>query len=199
VIVKRILDISISALLMVLVLSWLIPILALIIVLESKGSPFFIQRRTGLDGSDFNCFKLRTMIPNTESESRQSDEADDRITRFGYFLRLTSLDELPQLWNVLKGDMSLIGPRPHMLSHTRYYSSHIKSYEERHKMRPGLTGLAQVHGWRGSTKTLQSMEKRVAYDLVYVRNWNLWLDAQIYWRTIGIMLTGMVNGIKYRR
>ncbi len=139
------------------------------------------------------------MIVNDESDSRQSDEKDSRITRFGYFLRLTSLDELPQLINVLKGDMSLIGPRPHMIQQTEYYAKRIKSYNERLKMLPGITGLAQVRGWRGFTKELEDMEKRVAHDLVYVRNWSLFLDFKIYWRTLVIMWQGMLHGIRYKR
>jgi len=182
-----------------LLLIWLMPILMIIIALESKGNPVFIQKRTGHKGKLFNCLKLRTMVVNDHRDERQSDESDERITSFGYFLRLTSIDEFPQVINVLKGEMSLIGPRPHMLSHTEYYSKRIKSYNLRHQMRPGITGYAQVQGWRGATKQLEAMEKRVAFDLVYVRKWSLKMDFWILWRTIGIIITGLFDGIKYRQ
>ncbi|TNE81193.1 MAG: lipid carrier--UDP-N-acetylgalactosaminyltransferase [Bacteroidetes bacterium] len=180
---KRTLDIVFSLGISLTLLSWLLPLLALLIRLESKGSPFFAQVRTGKDGKSFTCYKLRTMRINALSDTKQATDGDERITRMGKFLRLSSLDELPQLFNVLLGDMSLVGPRPHMLYHTNYYEPLIPSYKLRHLVKPGLTGLAQVKGLRGPTTHVSDMERRVHADLYYISNRNILLDIRIIGET----------------
>lgn len=176
---KRCLDVSLSLFVIVFILSWAIPLLALCIRLESKGSPFFSQERTGKGGKTFTCYKLRTMRRNEEANTRQASDDDDRITRFGKYLRLSSLDEIPQFFNVLKGDMSLVGPRPHMVYHTDLYSNQIPYYNLRHKVKPGITGLAQVKGLRGPTADLSDMELRVQNDLYYIAHGDMEMDLAI--------------------
>jgi len=180
---KRTLDFSTALLVSVLLLSWIIPLLALVIRIESKGSPFFSQKRTGKNGIAFTCLKLRTMRLNDEADTKQATDDDERITRIGRFLRLSSLDELPQFLNVLKGDMSLVGPRPHMLYHTLKYESAIPYYKLRHQAKPGITGLAQVKGLRGPTANISDMEKRIQADLDYIANRRMELDLNILGNT----------------
>lgn len=180
---KRGLDLGASLLFLLAIGSWTIPLLALLIRLESKGSPFFLQQRTGKDGKTFTCLKLRTMRLNDEADQKQAGHQDQRITRIGKFLRLSSLDELPQFINVLLGDMSLVGPRPHMLYHTEIYEAQIPFYSLRHKVKPGITGLAQVRGFRGPTAELRDMENRVNADLYYVAHRTLSMDLRIIWAT----------------
>ena len=173
-----------------LILSWLIPLIALIIKLESKGPVLFKQLRTGKDGKPFYCLKFRSMYLNAASDSKQASRNDNRITVVGAFLRKTSLDELPQFINVLRGEMSVVGPRPHMLQHTEQYTQVIHHYMERHQVLPGITGLAQVAGHRGETKELETMAQRVNADMHYLRNWSFQLDMKIVCLTMVQALKG---------
>ena len=151
------------------------------------GRIFFLQKRTGIEGSTFICYKFRTMKPNGDADLLQAYDGDPRITPFGKFLRDTSLDEMPQFWNVLKGDMSIVGPRPHMLLHTSEYEKLIPQYVQRLAVRPGITGWAQVNGLRGETENIDKMRKRVEYDIWYIRNWSIGLDLKIIFRTIKVV------------
>jgi lipopolysaccharide/colanic/teichoic acid biosynthesis glycosyltransferase len=183
---KRPLDVVGAGLGLVL-LSPVLAIAALIIRMESSGSPIFGQRRTGEGGRTFVIYKFRTMRVLEDGPTIvQAAKDDDRITGFGRFLRRTSLDELPQLINILKGDMSLVGPRPHAVAHDEYYGLAIPGYGERFRARPGLTGLAQVSGYRGRTEELRDMAARVNKDLEYIRTWSLWLDLRILLKTVAI-------------
>ncbi len=178
-ILKRIFDIIISLSVILFILSWITPILAILIKLSSKGPVFFKQNRTGRDNKNFVCYKFRTMKPNAESDLLQAVCNDERITGIGNFLRKTSIDELPQFINVLKSDMSAIGPRPHMLKHTKDYSEDVNNFMLRHHIKPGITGLAQIKGFRGEIDDLTKLKKRVEYDLYYVKNWSIFLDIKI--------------------
>ena len=180
--VKRLFDIVFSSLaLLVLLPVWVV--VGLWIALTSKGGVFFRQKRTGYKGRDFDLLKFRSMYVTA-----QAADSDRRVTPIGHFLRRSSLDELPQLINVLKGDMSIIGPRPHMLYHTEQYSKLIPDYMRRHEMRPGLTGYAQINGFRGPTPRLEDMENRVRADIYYIDHFSLWLDLKIFTLTIWRML-----------
>lgn len=160
-------------------------IIALGVKLSSPGPVFFRQRRYGLNGEEIRVLKFRTMtVMEDGGEVKQAVKGDKRITRFGGFLRRTSLDELPQFLQVLSGQMSIVGPRPHAVLHNEQYRSLIQGYMLRHKVKPGITGWAQVNGWRGETDTLEKMEKRVEYDLAYIRNWGLLWDLKIIWMTV---------------
>jgi putative colanic acid biosynthesis UDP-glucose lipid carrier transferase len=181
---KRIVDIIVALLFIVLVLSWLLPIVAIWIVLDSKGPVFFSQKRIGRNGRSFQCFKLRTMIRNDEADEKQAEEDDHRITRCGKFLRRTNIDELPQFFNILGGSMSLIGPRPHMVADCMRFSFVISSYNFRNLLKPGLTGLAQIKGYRGPTKDYESVINRYKWDAVYIRRAGVWLDVKIIGNTI---------------
>jgi putative colanic acid biosynthesis UDP-glucose lipid carrier transferase len=176
---KRIFDIVISFFVVVFILSWLIPIIGLLIWLQSKGPIFFAQTRTGKNGKDFTCLKFRSMKVNRYANLRQATANDDRLTPIGKFLRRTSLDEFPQFLNVLRGNMSIVGPRPHMVKHTDEYSRLVGQYMVRQFLKPGITGWAQVNGYRGETRTLDMMQKRVEHDLWYLENWSLFLDMKI--------------------
>lgn len=176
---KRLLDIVVSLFVIVFILSWLMPILAILIYLESPGSIFFKQLRSGRNNKAFNCLKFRSMRVNRDAHMKQASKHDDRITRVGRFIRRTSLDEFPQFFNVLKGEMSLVGPRPHMLKHTDDYSQLLDQYMVRHFAKPGITGWAQVNGYRGETRELEQMKGRVEHDIWYLENWSLWLDVKI--------------------
>lgn len=184
---KRAADVVMSALALMVSPLLLIPA-AIAIKISSPGPVFFRQKRTGLMGKEFVCIKLRTMRSNEASDRLQATDNDPRITRVGAWLRRTSIDEIPQFWNVLRGDMSVVGPRPHMLSHTRQYSQLIGNYMDRHLVRPGITGLAQVNGFRGPTAELRLMQQRVECDLRYIENWSPMLDLSIIGRTILICL-----------
>lgn len=181
---KRIFDVVFASLVIILVISWLYPIIAILIKLDSKGPVMFKQLRSGLNNKPFYCFKFRTMILNPESDLKQAIKNDIRVTKIGRILRKTSLDELPQIFNVFWGDMSIVGPRPHMLQHTKSYSKLIDSFMTRHWIKPGITGLAQMKGFRGETKDLSQMHNRVRMDLLYLRNWSFYLDMKILYRTI---------------
>jgi len=163
---------------------------AIAIKLSSPGPVIFRQKRHGLDGEVFYINKFRSMKLHEELDDSvtQTIRRDPRLTRVGAFLRKTSIDELPQLFNVLQGHMSMVGPRPHAVIHNNYYSDKIGAYMARHRIKPGITGLAQVHGCRGETDSLEKMEKRVEYDLAYINNWSVWLDIQILIKTLGVVL-----------
>lgn len=186
--IKRIFD-FVFALIAIVALTPVWVVLAVWIFLSSPGGVFFRQKRTGYRGETFEMLKFRSMYRNDKADEQQSTEGDPRVTPVGRFLRRSSLDELPQLWNVLVGDMSIIGPRPHMLQHTEYYSARIPGYMRRHDMRPGLTGYAQVKGFRGPTPKLEDMERRVKADLEYIDKFSLWLDLKIFSLTLWRMLT----------
>ena len=181
---KRAFDVVFSAMILVFLLSWLIPLIALIIKIESKGPTFFKQLRTGKDGTPFYCLKFRSMTINADADVRQACKGDCRVTKVGHFLRKTSLDEFPQFINVLKGEMSVVGPRPHMLLHTQEYSQVIDNFMERHTIMPGITGLAQVCGHRGEIKGLKSMAQRVNADIHYIHHWSFLLDIKIVLLTV---------------
>ena len=187
---KRMLDIVVSGLVIIFILSWLIPIVALLILLESRGSIFFSQKRTGKNNLPFNCLKFRSMKPNKDSDLKQATKNDMRITRIGKFLRKTSLDEFPQFINVFKGEMSLVGPRPHMLKHTDDYSQIVDQYMIRHFLKPGITGWAQVNGFRGEITEPKHIKLRVQNDLWYLENWSIWLDVKILFLTVYTIIKG---------
>ena len=181
---KRSADIFLSTIVIVGVLSWLVPLMALLIKVDSKGPVFFLQKRNKRDGKVFTCIKFRSMIENDDADILQAAADDERITRFGRFLRHHYLDELPQFFNVWVGDMSLIGPRPHMVSDNNKYEELIEFYDYRHRVKPGISGLSQVMGYVGETRHLQAMKDRVQLDIFYVRHWSAWLDLKIFWHTI---------------
>ncbi len=190
--IKRTFDFVFSSCVLIVSPVVLIPI-AVGIKLTSPGPIFFKQKRTGYRGKEFMCYKFRTMKVNNDSDEVQASKDDPRKTRFGNFLRRTSLDELPQFFNVWRGDMSIVGPRPHMLKHTKDYSTLIDKYMVRHTIKPGITGWAQVSGYRGETRELWQMEKRVEHDVWYAENWNLMLDFKIIYLTIRNALKGEKN------
>ena len=185
---KRVGDIFLSTIVIAGILSWLIPLLALLIKLDSKGPVFFFQKRNKRDGRVFTCFKFRSMIENDDADLLAATADDGRITAFGRFLRNHYLDELPQFFNVWMGDMSLIGPRPHMISDNNKYEELIEFYDYRHKVKPGITGLSQVLGFVGEIRNIQAMRDRVQLDIFYVRHWSLRLDLKIMWHTVRKLL-----------
>lgn len=189
-IIKRTFDIVFSIFIIFFILSWLIPILGLLIKLGSNGPVFFRQDRTGLDNKKFKCWKLRTMYMNGDANLRQAKRGDDRITPIGAFLRKTSLDELPQFFNVLLGNMSIVGPRPHMLLHTAQYSRVVDKFMVRHLIKPGITGLSQIRGFRGDTTNVHQMRGRVKLDIFYIENWSFILDIKIILITIYNIIRG---------
>lgn len=182
--IKRSSDIFLSTIVIVGILSWLIPIMALLIKLDSKGPIFFFQKRNKRGGKTFTCIKFRSMIENEDADKLQASADDERITKLGRFLRNHYLDELPQFFNVFIGDMSLIGPRPHMVSDNNKYEELIEYYDYRHKVKPGITGLSQAMGYVGETRNLQAMRDRIQLDIFYVRHWSLSLDLKILWHTL---------------
>ena len=191
---KRSFDIAFSIAVLVLVFPFVFAISAIIIKLTSRGPIFFKQDRTGEDGRTFTCFKFRTMLSDhTTAHLRQATPNDPRLTLAGRILRHTSMDELPQFWNVLKGDMSVVGPRPHMLKHTEDYRNIIAQYMVRHFVKPGVTGWAQVNGLRGATTTSDAMQRRIEHDLYYIENWSFLLDLSIIGRTMVWLLRGDQN------
>ncbi len=192
-IIKRIFDLFVSSIVIILILSWLIPLVALLIKIESKGSVFFKQLRSGRENNSFMCLKFRSMYTNNLSDAIQATKDDKRITKVGAFLRKTSLDEFPQFLNVFMGDMSVVGPRPHMLQHTEQYSGQINHYMVRLYLKPGLTGWAQVNGYRGEIKNLELMKNRVEHDIWYMENWSPLLDIKIMFLTLTNILKGEEN------
>lgn len=187
---KRLFDVVFSFVVIVFVMSWLLPIIAILIKLESKGPVFFKQPRSGKDNKAFYCLKFRSMYVNGKANMAQAVKNDRRITKIGAFIRKTSIDELPQFFNVLAGDMSVVGPRPHMLRHTREYSAIIDEFMVRHFMLPGITGWAQVTGLRGETSEEGSMEARVKADIWYMENWSMFLDFKIVFLTVWQVIAG---------
>lgn len=182
--VKRVFDIIFSSLVIIFLFPLIVPVVALLIKLDSKGPVFFKQLRSGKNGKPFWCYKFRTMTVNSEADSKQATKNDARVTKVGRILRKTSLDEFPQFYNVLIGEMSVVGPRPHMLKHTEEYSAIINNFNVRHFINSGITGYAQVNGYRGETKDNDQMEKRVLYDNWYLENWSLTLDIKIIIKTV---------------
>ncbi len=194
--VKRLMDIGFSMIFIVAVMSWVLPIVALLIKLTSKGPIFFIQKRTGFKGIAFDCFKFRTMYVNDEADTKQAITGDKRITPIGKFLRVTHLDETPQFFNVLLGDMSVVGPRPHMLYHTRYYSQSIPYYNLRHEVQPGMTGMAQIKGYVGEISIERELRKRIQWDIYYMKNQSILLDFKILFSTAGCVVAKVASIFK---
>ena len=181
---KRAFDIAFSLLVIVGILSWLIPILAIFIKLETKGSVFFKQKRNGLNYNEFFCYKFRSMNINAIADLKQVSKNDPRITKTGAFIRKTSIDELPQFFNVLLGDMSVVGPRPHMISETERFAAKIDKFMVRHFIKPGITGLAQTNGYRGEVENEKDIINRVKFDIFYIENWSILLDLKIIFFTV---------------
>ncbi len=189
-ITKRVFDVIFSSVVILTVLSWLIPIIYLASKLDSSGPFFFKQRRAGKNNKAFYCLKIRTMVVNKESDTKQATKDDNRITKLGKLLRKTSLDEIPQFFNVLFGEMSVIGPRPHPLKLNEQFSESIERFMSRHYVKPGITGLAQCLGYRGETKNLVDMENRIRMDRYYIENWSFALDIKIIFLTVLSLLRG---------
>lgn len=194
-IMKRMLDIVLSLFVIIFILSWLLPILALLIKLDSRGPVFFIQPRSGKNEEEFLCIKLRTLRVNDQAHTKQVTSNDSRITRIGRILRKTSMDELPQFINVLLGEMSVVGPRPHMIKHTEEFSEKYKEYFVRHFVKPGITGWAQIHNLRGEITNTGLLKKRTEYDLWYLENWTFWLDIKIILLTIWVSIFNNENAV----
>ena len=188
--IKRFFDIIFSLFVLFFILSWLTPIIAILIKMESSGPVFFKQTRNGIKYKEFMCYKFRSMIKNSSADIQQATKNDIRVTRIGKILRKTSLDELPQFYNVLIGDMSVVGPRPHMIKENQRYSKSVSKFMVRHFVKPGITGLAQVKGYRGEIETDEDIINRVKYDIYYLENWSLLLDLNIVFLTSINFLTG---------
>ena len=191
--IKRCFDIIFSILIFILLLSWLLPILWVFVKIDSRGPFFFKQKRDGINGEQFYCYKIRSMRVNSISDQTSTVKNDFRITKIGYFLRKTSLDELPQFFNVLRGEMSVVGPRPHINIQTKNYISNIDNYLTRNSVKPGITGLAQVSGYRGEVKKKSDIVNRVRLDIFYIENWSFLLDLKIVLLTIFNMIKGQEN------
>ena len=181
--IKRVFDIVFSVIVILCVLSWLIPLIAILIKIESKGPVFFVQGRPGLDENEFFCYKFRSMRLNYTPE-KEASKNDPRVTKIGKFIRKTSIDELPQFLNVLMGDMSVVGPRPHLWTQNKSYANKVKQYMNRHYVKPGITGLAQVKGFRGEIETDEDMISRIEWDVFYIENWSIFLDIKIILQTV---------------
>lgn len=192
-IAKRVFDIVFASLVTVFILSWLIPLVGILIKLESKGPIFFIQKRNGINNQVFNCLKFRSMTPNDYSDTIQATKNDPRVTRIGAFLRNSSLDEMPQFLNVLMGDMSIVGPRPHTIPMNETFKTQIDRYNSRHKIKPGITGLAQVRGYRGEIENPYQIRSRVRLDYFYINNWTFFLDMEIMVKTVYELLFNREN------
>lgn len=188
--VKRFFDITISIVVIVLIHSWLIPLLVIIDLLNRRDGIFFMQPRSGLNNKSFSLVKFRTMKKNNDAHTKQATNDDDRITKLGKFMRKTSIDELPQFFNVLMGTMSAVGPRPHMLMHTEEFKAVVNKFMIRHAVKPGITGYAQVRGCRGEIKVIKDIKERIKLDISYIENWSLTLDIKILFLTIGHLLKG---------
>ena len=190
---KRIIDLSISLFVVVFILSWLIPVISLLIKLESKGPVFFSQLRSGRNDKPFRCLKFRSMLVNADSDFIQATKNDFRVTKIGSFLRKSSLDEFPQFINVLIGDMSIVGPRPHMIKHTNDFSKLVNHYMVRQFTKPGITGWAQINSFRGEITYPEQLQMRIASDLWYMENWTIWLDLRIIFQTFYQVFSGDKN------
>lgn len=182
--IKRSLDIFISLIAIVGILWWLTPILAIFIKIESKGPVFYKQSRNGLSGKPFSCYKFRSMVLNDDREAKQVVKNDLRVTKTGLFLRKTSIDELPQFINVLLGEMSVVGPRPHPLTQTKNFAGRIDKFMVRHLVKPGITGLAQISGCRGEVETVNHIKNRLRFDIFYLENWSILMDLRIIAKTV---------------
>jgi putative colanic acid biosysnthesis UDP-glucose lipid carrier transferase len=184
--IKRLFDVIFSLGILIFIMSWLTPILFILIKLQSRGPLFFVHKRHGINYKEFTCYKFRSLTETKETKGSYVTKDDKRLTKIGRFLRSTSLDELPQFYNVLLGDMSIVGPRPHMLSYTESYAKIIDKYSFyfRHNVKPGITGLAQIKGFRGEIKSESDIINRIKYDIFYLENWSLLLDMQIILKTI---------------
>ncbi len=193
--IKRFYDVGFSLLMFVFILWWLLPIIAILLLITQGYPILFVQRRNGLNGKEFDCYKFRTMRADKDNNKKPTERDDPRVTKLGKILRKTSLDELPQFFNVLKGEMSVVGPRPHMVSENESYADIIKRYALRHYVKPGITGLAQVKGYRGAIECNKDMEMRIRSDIYYVRNWSFLLDMFIMYRTVRLMIFGDKNAI----
>jgi len=187
---KRAFDITFSLLVIIFFLSWVAPLIALFIKIESRGPILFKQTRNGIKYKEFTCYKFRSMIENNDADIQQATKNDKRVTKIGKILRKTSLDELPQFYNVLIGNMSVVGPRPHMIKENERYSKSVNKFMVRHFVKPGITGLAQVKGFRGEIETDEDIINRVKYDIYYLENWSLILDINIVFLTSINFLTG---------
>lgn len=190
---KRAIDVVFSALVIICIMSWLYPLMALLIKLQSKGPVLFKQMRSGRNDEPFLCYKFRSMQMNDDSDEIQATKDDGRVTAFGSFLRRTALDEMPQFFNVFIGNMSVVGPRPHMLKHTEQYKLIINQYMVRHFLKPGITGWAQVNGFRGETKKTKDMQRRIECDIYYLEKWTAMLDVKIIFMTIINAIRGDEN------
>lgn len=188
--IKRFFDILFSLIIIVCFLSWISLILFILSLFGSRQGLFFRQKRTGVDGKVFTCYKFRTMKVNADADEKQATRNDRRVTPVGRFLRKTSLDELPQFFNVFIGNMSVVGPRPHMLKHTRQYRQLVKRFMLRHTIKPGITGLAQVRGYRGEIRKISEIKNRVSFDVKYVETWSFSLDLKIIWLTVFNIVKG---------
>ena len=186
---KRFFDVLFSMFIIIIILSWLTPLIIFLIKIESRGPVFFKQKRNGLNYEEFFCYKFRSMHLNPIADLEQVQKNDPRITKIGKFIRKTSIDELPQFFNVLLGNMSVVGPRPHMVSHTEMYAKSVDKFMVRHFIKPGITGLAQTNGFRGEVETEKDIVNRVKFDIFYLENWSLLLDIKIIFATI-------INAIK---
>ncbi|WP_372474273.1 exopolysaccharide biosynthesis polyprenyl glycosylphosphotransferase [Capnocytophaga sp. ARDL2] len=191
--IKRLFDILFSILVIVFIMSWLFPLIALLIKLDSKGPVIFKQKRNGLYYKEFDCYKFRSMYVNKEAHTLQANKNDSRVTKVGKLLRKTSLDEMPQFFNVFIGNMSVCGSRPHMLKLTEKYEKQVYRYKLRHFVKPGITGMAQTHGYRGEITSKETIINRVKYDIFYIEKWSLWMDIKIVFLTIKNMLLGDEN------
>ena len=191
--IKRAFDVAFSLTFLCTLFPFIYIFVAIVTKITSPGPVFFKQKRNGLNGKEFYCYKFRSMKVNKDADTLQATKDDPRKTKFGDFLRRSSIDELPQFINVLKGDMSVVGPRPHMLKHTEEYSALINKYMVRHFLKPGITGWAQVNGCRGETKELSQMEDRIRKDIWYVENWSFWLDLRIIYMTVRNAIRGEAN------
>ena len=183
-ILKRLFDIIFSLFVLIFFVSWMYLLFGLIIKLKSKGPILFVQNRHGLGGKVFTCFKFRTMIMNIEEDTKFADDNDDRLTSFGKFLRISALDEMPQFINVLIGDMSVVGPRPHPIKLNDQFSNKVDKFSKRHQFKPGITGLAQIQGFRGKINNFYDMSSRVKLDRYYFKNWSLFFDLKICFKTV---------------
>jgi len=190
---KRTFDITFSLFVVIFILSWMIPIFGIIIKISSKGPVLFIQKREGYKGKVFNCVKFRTMVVNKFSDSIMADDNDPRLTKFGKFLRLSTLDEMPQFLNVFIGDMSIVGPRPHPIKLNQDFREKIFNFDKRHRFKPGITGLAQSLGYSGFISSLNDMNNRVKMDIFYFKNWSIFFDLKIVLNTFFILLRGVFS------
>ncbi|MCW3105851.1 MAG: Undecaprenyl-phosphate glucose phosphotransferase [Segetibacter sp.] len=190
---KRCFDIAFSIIIIFFILSWLVPLIAILIKLESRGPVFFTQLRSGKNNAPFLCYKFRSLKVNHDAHHKQVTRDDDRFTRLGRFLRKSNIDELPQFLNVFRGEMSVVGPRPHMLKHTEEYSQMLNHYMVRHYVKPGVTGWAQINGYRGEIKKKKDLRGRIEHDIWYMENWTMWLDLRIIMLTIYKSIRGDEN------